>query len=340
MIHVALLLLCRHRNVHQLGDIWLLLPSVAFAGVPWMLSTPPWLATGLVTHLAWFVACERLLLQPAPAATANPVQPRPAGARPPSAVRPLPATRPAPGVSRAAEPATARTASTDFHPAPVLAVFVETDDIKTFRLSRPEGFAFKPGQFLMVRVQVDGRPLVRCYSISSPPEITGYLEISVKRLGIVSSTLHATLRPGSMLAIKGPAGEFIYPAGDDRPVVFIAGGVGITPLASMFRHGLLADPTRPMTFLYSVRDERQIAYRREFAWLAERFPHARVAFVVSDGPHEIGHFSGHITDDLIRETAGDVVNSIFMLCGPPPMMDAMKQALLALGVGEKKVRYE
>src|SRR5689334_21842996 len=60
-------------------------------------------------------------------------------------------------------------ASTGFVQAPVLAVFDESPEIRTFRLARPEGFAFTPGQFLTVRLRTDGRELVRCYSISSAP---------------------------------------------------------------------------------------------------------------------------------------------------------------------------
>ena len=104
-----------------------------------------------------------------------------------------------------------------FAPTTVLAVLDEAADIKTFRLARPEGCEFSAGQFLAVRVLIDGKPHVRCYSISSAPHTRGYLEISVRRQGLVSGTLHATLRAGSTLTINRPSGQFVYPQGDDRP---------------------------------------------------------------------------------------------------------------------------
>ena len=91
-----------------------------------------------------------------------------------------------------------------FLPTPVLAVFDETPEIRTFRIARPEGYEFHAGQFITVQVQLDGRPVTRCYSISSGPEARGYLEISVKRQGSVSSTLHSTVRPGSTLSVRPP----------------------------------------------------------------------------------------------------------------------------------------
>jgi ferredoxin-NADP reductase len=122
-------------------------------------------------------------------------------------------------------------------------------------MARPDGFSFKAGQFLSVRFSIDGKAVSRCYSVSSAPESTGYLEISVTRQGLVSGMLHATVRPGSLLDVIHPAGAFVYPADDHRPITLIAGGVGITPLMSMLRHAVQADPTRPMTLLYSVRTE-------------------------------------------------------------------------------------
>jgi ferredoxin-NADP reductase len=326
-VHVSLLLLRRHLSARGPARAGVLVPSLALSAAPWLLPAPAWLAAGLVAHLGWYAACEKLF--PKPAAPSRLAQ---ASRSPAVAAVAAPAAAPSPMPPRTGAPG--------FQPLPVLAVFQETEDIKTFRVLRPDGFDFAAGQFLMVRVQVDGKPLVRCYSISSAPEATGYLEISVKRQGVVSGTLHSTIRPGSMLAIKGPNGRFTYPAGDDRPIVFLAGGVGITPLMSMFRHAVGAEPMRPVTLLYSVRNEKHIAFRHELDWIAERHPQAKVAVVTSEGPFPIGHFAGYIDEALVHHLAPDVAGSIFMICGPGPMMDAMRRLLASLGVPEPQVRYE
>ncbi|MGE0449368.1 MAG: 2Fe-2S iron-sulfur cluster-binding protein [Vicinamibacterales bacterium] len=227
-----------------------------------------------------------------------------------------------------------------FVQAPVMAVFEETPDIRTFRLARPEGFAFKAGQFLTVRLRADGREHVRCYSISSSPGVRGHLEISVKRLGLVSGALHATIRPGSLLTIRQPAGSFCYPTDDDRPLVLVAGGVGITPLMSMLRHGVETEPTRPITLLYSVRRVEDVAFRDELDLIAKRNDHVRVAIAITHGPAGPSYFPGRICESLIGAVVPDVGHSVCLLCGPQPMIDAMTSMLDRVGVPRSQIRSE
>ncbi|MGE5198820.1 MAG: 2Fe-2S iron-sulfur cluster-binding protein, partial [Rhodospirillaceae bacterium] len=256
---------------------------------------------------------------------------------PPQSVRATAAARlPAPQAP-AAGPAPD---SSGFIPVSVLAVLEESPAIRTFRLARPATFAFEAGQFLTVRVQVDGQSHVRCYSISSAPESAGYMEISVKRQGLVSGTLHATLRPGSRLLVKPPAGRFTYPAGDDRPIVLVAGGVGITPLISMLRHGVAADPGRPITLLYSARGSRELAFWDELGWLARRHSHVRVVGTVTEPGGGWQDRVGRIDRALVSNYVPNAAHSVFLMCGPLQMIDALRAMLLDMGVPEAQVRSE
>jgi len=227
-----------------------------------------------------------------------------------------------------------------FTSVPVLVVLDESPSVRTFRLSRPPGFAFEAGQFLTVRAQVDGTPHVRCYSISSAPESTGYIEISVKRQGLVSGVLHATLRPGSQLQVKPPAGRFTYPAGDDRPIVLVAGGVGITPVISVLRHGVVADPGRPITLFYSARGRRELAFLDELEWLSGRHPHVRIVATVTEPGGGWQGRAGRIDAALIADHVTDLGQSVFLMCGPLEMIDAVRSGLLGMGVPEAQVRSE
>jgi len=222
---------------------------------------------------------------------------------------------------------------------PVMAVFDETPDIRTIRLARPEGFEFKAGQFITVRVRVDGRECSRCYSISSEPGVSGYLEISVKRHGLVSNALHGMARAGALLAVRSPNGAFTYPSGDDRPLVLIAGGVGITPLISMLRHAVHTEPARPVTLLYSARTEADFAFKDEIAGLMQRHPQAR-AYFASSRATTPGVYPGRIDAPLIRATVPDIAHSICLVCGPLPMIDLMKTLLPTLGVAAAQIRHE
>lgn len=318
-VHLALVVLRAHRSAAS-GPVNLVSAiSLLFSGSPWLLSSPLGLAVGFLAHGAWFSACERLL---------------PTAGTPAPVMRPPPVVRRSPGIAQMA-----RTPK-DFVPAAVVAVFDETPDIRTFRMVRPEGFEFKAGQFLTVRLRADGREYVRCYSISSPPGSRGHMEITVKRIGLVSGALHAVTRPGTMLHVRPPAGAFVYPAGEDRPLVFIAGGVGITPIMSMLRHAIEEEPTRPATLLYSVRTMEDIAFRDEILMLDRRHAHFRAFIAITDGPAADGFFPGRINESLIATTVPDVGHAICLMCGPQPMLDAMTATLTGIGVPRGQIHYE
>ncbi len=303
--------------------------SLGFAALPWLLPSVWGIGAGVVAHALWFWACEFLTVRSATRAAIR------------STTAPTPAATPAPAKARSAAPQkpARAAASTGFIAAPVIAVFSETPSIKTIRVARPEGFEFQPGQFLTVRVRIDGRDHARCYSISSAPDIRGYLEISVRRQGVVSNALHATMRAGGSLAIKGPTGVFTYPAGDDRPLVLLAGGIGITPLMSMLRHAVTTAPTRPVTLLYSARTEDDFAFLDELRMLARRHPQmsVRLATHNSTAPE---HHPGHIDEMLVRTAVPHVVDSICLICGPTPMIESMRHLLAVLHVPEAQVRHE
>jgi ferredoxin-NADP reductase len=294
-LHLGLTALRNHRRQSGTAGILLVAVSVCFVAMPWLLPSPAGIAIGLVAHAAWFVACERL--------RGSAEREKPAMIGEPSA-----ATR------RGTRPARTSASTRRFTELQVLAVVDETPDIRTFRLARPAGLTFLPGQFLTVRLQIDGRDATRCYSISSSPQATAYLEISVRRQGVVSGVLHASIRPGATLQVMGPLGSFVYPAGDDRPLVLIAGGVGITPVASMVRHALATEPSRPVTLIYSARSDREFAFRDEWQSLAKRHAQFQV-FFASSATADPSVYPGRVDRALLAAAAPRLVQSIVCMCG-------------------------
>jgi ferredoxin-NADP reductase len=247
----------------------------------------------------------------------------------------------APPVVSAASSARARSPHLKgFVPVPVLGVYDETPTVKTIRLARPEGFAFEAGQFVTVRVRVDGQEHARCYSISSPPDASGYFEISVKRQGLVSNALHASVRVGAFLVVKAPAGAFRYPARDDRPIVLLAAGIGVTPLMSMLRHAVLTEPTRPVTLLYGARSHEELAFHDELTAIARRHPQIRVFFAVSQSSRAPDVYPGRLDESLVRTTIPDLAHAISLICGPQSMIDDMRVLLARNGVPQSQIRFE
>lgn len=321
IIHLALVALRAHRS--SAGAFSLLtVVSLLFSASPWLMPGLAGMVLGLVAHAMWFAACERLA--PAGASTS--------AARTPAAPA-APVRRPAGMTALARRPP-------QFVQTPVMAVFNETADTRTYRMARPDGFEFKAGQFLTLRVRADGRDHVRCYSISSSPDARGHLEITVKRHGLVSGTLHATVRPGSLLSVRAPAGAFVYPSDDERPLVLIAGGVGITPLMSMLRHALDSEPTRPVVLLYSVRTPQDVVFGEEIAWLNRRHAQFRAVVAVTAGEAAEGQFPGRINETLVRATVPDLGHSVCQLCGPPQMIADVTSLLVSLGVQRSQIHNE
>ena len=226
-------------------------------------------------------------------------------------------------------------------------IFQETPDVKTFRLMNPVGgvlpFAYLPGQFLTVTVTPDGKPVKRSYTIASSPTQHDYAEITVKHEepGLVSGFLHEGVRDGDLLECSGPAGSFIFTGRECKCILLIGGGVGITPLMSVLRY--LTDRSWPgdIFLLYGVRTPQDIIFREELEYLQRRHPNLRVVISVShaegtdwDGP------KGRITKDLIAQSVPDLPTRYVHICGPVPMMEAVKKMLAELGLPKERIKTE
>lgn len=302
----------RHHRSPGLVRVLVLPPVLAFIALPWAFQTLGWMAASLAGQVLWFVLSEPITRY----------------------VRRVTA-------KEARKPAAPRSPrSKGFVPVPILAERDESDEIRTFRLARPAGFAFAPGQFLTVRVQVDGHPHARCYSISSPPSAAGYLEISVRRQGLVSGALHANYPVGSVLFVKAPAGRFTYPATDRRPLVLVAGGVGITPCISMLRHAVETEPLRRVTLLYSVRSAQAFPFRQELEEIARLHSQVRLEVTVTRAEGATSYRVGRLDEAMIRETVASPADSLCYLCGPAPMVETARAALIASGVPKPQVHDE
>ncbi|MFN7980520.1 MAG: iron-sulfur cluster-binding domain-containing protein [Vicinamibacterales bacterium] len=285
------------------------------------------LVVGCVLHVLWFAACEAL----APAAPFKAPRVETSG------------VQRGPRLDNVSADSSPRPASAGkgFTQTPILAVFDESPDIKTIRIRRPEAFVFKAGQFIPVRIRVDGKEHVRCYSISSSPLSGGFLEISVKRQGVVSNALHATARIGGILTVKAPNGHFTYPSGDDRPLVLLAGGVGITPLVSMLRYAVHSEPSRPVTLIYSAHTHRSLAFYDELVALERRHPQVRVVFAVTrDGSPGPAFYPGRVDGLFLQTMVPSIRHAITLMCGPAAMLESLRAELDKLGVPRDQVRFE
>jgi ferredoxin-NADP reductase len=227
-------------------------------------------------------------------------------------------------------------------------IFQETPDVKTFRLMNPLGgvlpFSYLPGQFLTVTLPINGKPVKRSYTIASSPTQSDYAEITVKHKegGEVSGFLHAHVQEGDLVEFSGPSGSFIFTGRECKCILLIAGGVGITPLMGVIRY--LTDRSWPgdIYLVYGISyGTRNLIFREELEYLQRRHSNLRVVVIVSN-PEEPGWKGpiGPITKELIIQSVPDLASRYVHVCGPVPMMEAVKKILAELGVPRERVKTE
>ena len=208
----------------------------------------------------------------------------------------------------------------------------------------PEGrlFTYLPGQFAFVRFDskaVSGEE--HPFTLSSSPTAGGAVCMTIKDCGDWSGTV-GQLSAGERARLHGPFGRFSYllHAPTDRPIVLIAGGVGITPFLSMLRYMADAQDGRRVVLIWSNRTEKDILFRDEIESLEARLPALTVHHVLTrqeDSPGEKGRIDRGMLARLLAEE--DRRGHVF-LCGPPAMTQAVAAAVAKLGYSRCRIHSE
>ena len=225
-----------------------------------------------------------------------------------------------------------------YHALRVKAVRRETHDTSSIVLDVPEDlrddFAYRPGQFCTVRIQVGADEVARSYSMSSAPETDGDLTVTVKRVpgGVMSNWLNDHVTEGVVLDVSRPAGTFAVRAGD-RPVIAFCGGSGVTPVVSIAK-SVLASTGRSVDLLCANRDRRSVIFADQLAQLQAQHPER---FVVR---HHLDDVSGLIDASAIASVVGGRLDADFAICGPGPFMDLVEGTLVGLGVDPAAIVIE
>ena len=218
----------------------------------------------------------------------------------------------------------------------------ESENITSFYLKPADGKhvpSYQPGQYISVRMSIPGEPYLfnRQYSLSQAAQEDEF-RISVKRdadndpNGRVSVYLHDEMNIGDRFEVSAPAGEFVLDTEKVTPVAFVSGGVGITPIMSMFETVATLTPERPTVFLHAARNESLHAFDKDIHEYIAAMDNASYKTLYSDQPE------GYITRTVLEEYI-DFTGDVYV-CGPVPFMEAIIQQLRALGVKEEQIHFE
>lgn len=215
-----------------------------------------------------------------------------------------------------------------------IAIRAETADVKSFLWQpvRPARFVYYPGQFITLKLNIDGKSINRTYTLSSSPLRPFFASITVKRQpgGVVSNYLHDEMRVGQEIEAVGPGGVFSLlqkPPADKY--LFLSGGSGITPLLSMSRY--LFDSCSPLDvlFIHSARTPADIICADELRTMAAVQPHFQLRFFCdkSDPQQSWSGYVGFLTEEGLSYAVPDLLARTLFCCGPRPYMDNVQHIL-------------
>jgi len=229
----------------------------------------------------------------------------------------------------------------------VTRIFQETPEVKTFRLVNADGgaipFTYEPGQYLPIRLTVNGESVKRIYTIASSPSQRYYCELTIKReeLGLMSRFMHDNVKEGDLIEADKPGGKFTFDGSSADSIVLIGGGVGITPLMTVLRYLTDSGWKKPIYFLFSCKSLDDFIFRRELEYLNKRNDNMLLHCFVSELTKDVSYAEqGRINSQRISELVPNIDKRLVHFCGSPPMMDAIKSMLAELNVPSEQAKNE
>ncbi len=219
----------------------------------------------------------------------------------------------------------------------VVDIIDETHDCKTFRMvgETPVLFSFKPGQFVTLRLPIDGKDVRRSYSISSSPSRPHCLELTIKRVpgGLVSNWMCDHVKLGDLIPMRGPSGKFSCFNFPSRKMLFIGAGSGITPVMSMLRWVIDTAADVDAFLFVSARTPKDVIFKNELEWMSSRHSGIRVAMTMTNrwsGGETWTGLTGRCDASMLKLLVPDLHERHAFMCGPSPFMDAVKDCLRAI----------
>ncbi len=239
-----------------------------------------------------------------------------------------------------------------FYPLTVARVKQETRDAIAVTFDVPEAlqaaFAYQQGQHLTLRALIDGEDVRRSYSICSAVQ-DRQLRVAIKRTpgGLFSNWANANLKAGDTLEVMPPMGHFNVPLdpGSARHYLAFAAGSGITPVLSIVKTTLQAEPDSRFTLVYGNRASSSVIFRDELTDLKDTYlERLKIVYVMSREQQDIELFNGRITREkcelFLRHWIDVADIDVAFVCGPEDMMHGVSAALQEAGLPKERIRIE
>lgn len=239
-----------------------------------------------------------------------------------------------------------------FYPLKTKQLTKETTDCTSVTFEVPEKlveeFRFKQGQYLTLKTEIDGKEVRRSYSLCSGPH-EGELKVAVKKIpdGTFSTFVNDELQEGDILEVMPPMGDFyteMNPANSKNYIAFAAGS-GITPIMSIMKAVLKAEPNSTFTLFYVNKYASTVIFKEEIEGLKNIFlDRLRVFHFFSREISDLPLFSGRMTGEKAKDILDKLIDlkkdHEFFLCGPQEMVFDIRDTLEEAGVKKENVHFE
>ncbi len=220
------------------------------------------------------------------------------------------------------------------------------DDIYLFRFTKPEGFYFKAGQFVVLALpdfaadEPGGNR--RYFSIASPPHFDN-IEIAMKRGASPFKSRLEELRPGESAEITGPYGKFVLSEKTDEPAAFLAGGIGITPFRSMTLDALYQKQARRIFLFYSNYRPEDAAFLDDFMSLAAGHNNFVCIPTMTHMTRSKKFWSGEqemINRQMLKKYLAGTQPLSYFIAGSPGFVSAIREMVLSCGTNQDDIHLE
>ena len=240
----------------------------------------------------------------------------------------------------------------EFHNLKVEDIYKETEDTSVVSFEIPselqEAFKFRQGQHLTLKADIDGEDVRRSYSLCSSP-IEHQWKVAVKLIpgGKFSTYINDELKTGDQLEVMAPSGTFgvsVKPE-EQKNYLFFAAGSGITPVLSMIKTHLKAEPNSTCKLFYVNKTAKSIIFKEELEQLRNTyFGRLEIYYFLTKERRDIDLFNGRFDDEkmqVLTKTFIDIPDtSEVFLCGPEKMVNYVSEYLINAGLQKELVHYE
>ncbi|MBI2106430.1 FAD-dependent oxidoreductase [Candidatus Woesearchaeota archaeon] len=215
----------------------------------------------------------------------------------------------------------------------ILEVKEIADFTKSFILEKPKSFDYLPGQHIFVEIAPEnGKPFSL---VSSPTQ--NFLEFAtiIRNDSPFKQELNI-LNPGDELIISGPYGKKFYYEDEEKDIIFVAGGIGITPFIGILRYLTENEMNTRVTLFYSNKTFKNIAFKKELDELAEKNNSLRIIYTITDDQNYTGN-KGRIDKNFIKDHVENIPDKTWYISGAPKMVESIYIVLKDFGAKNIKL---